>query len=144
MEERGARISKKGEMIINVLRENYDKHLTVEEIFAILKERDNNIGIATVYRNLKQLEEKELVKKAYITDNLSSCYEVNIKSNIHSHHHLICKQCGKIIDFEEDLLDVIEKIIDVTTGFQIYDHNLVFYGKCKDCNNNDLIERNFN
>jgi Fur family ferric uptake transcriptional regulator len=51
----------------------------------------------------------------------------------HSHHHLICRECGKIVDFEEDLLETIEKKIKDTKDFTITDHRVIFYGYCKSC-----------
>ena len=126
-------ISKKRAFMLDVLKENYCKHLTAEEIHELVCKKDKNIGIATVYRNLKFFEQNGYIKRAYISENLSACYELQKQNDKHSHHHLICKNCGSANDFEDDLLDAIEKIIDVTTGFEIHDHNLVFYGKCKKC-----------
>ena len=132
-EHKETHISKKRLLILDALKENRCMHLTAEEIYKLVCKTDKNIGIATVYRNLKFLEDSGYIKRAYISDNLSACYELHKENDKHSHHHLICKFCGNVIDFEEDLLDAIEKIVTVTTGFEICDHSLVFYGKCKKC-----------
>jgi Fur family ferric uptake transcriptional regulator len=130
---RKTKSSKKRNIILDVIKENPSKHMTVEEIYKSACEKDNGIGVATVYRNLKFLEDKSIIKKASISESMISCYELQKDTDIHSHHHLTCRECGAVSDFEEDLLDAIEKIINVTTGFEIQDHNLVFYGKCKKC-----------
>ncbi len=126
-------ISKNRKLILTVLKKNCCRHLTAEEIYELFSEIDSKIGIATVYRNLKFLEDNGYIKRAYVSENLSACYELQKENDKHSHHHLICKSCGNVIDFEGDLLDAIEKIVNLTTGFDIYDHSLVFYGKCKNC-----------
>lgn len=131
--EKQSKSSKKRDIIFDVLKENASKHMTADEVYRLVCERDKAIGVATVYRNLKFLEEKGSIKRACISENLTSCYELQNNSDIHSHHHLVCRDCGAVSDFEEDLLDAIEKIIKVTTGFEIEDHHLVFYGKCNKC-----------
>jgi len=133
-------LSKKRTLILDILKQNSLKHFTAEEIYESVCKDDKNIGIATVYRNLKYLEDNRFINRAYITENLAACYEIQKQTENHSHHHLICKSCGSVFDFEEDLLDAIEKIIAVTTGFEIHNHNLVFYGKCKQCKRSDLNE----
>jgi len=132
-EIREVQISRKRQLIIDVLKKNCCKHLTADEVYDLVCKTDKNIGIATVYRNLKFLEDNGYIKRAYISDSLCVCYELQKENDKHSHHHLICKHCGNVTDFEEDLLDAIEKIVTITTGFEIKDHSLVFYGKCKKC-----------
>ena len=51
----------------------------------------------------------------------------------HHHHHLICKTCGKVFPFRDDLLDGLERHIEEETGFHVLDHELKFYGQCKKC-----------
>ena len=105
-------------------------HLTVEEIYDLIRHNDQQISIATVYRNLRLLEDQGTVKKVYVADDALAYYELSENNLPHSHHHLICKHCGAIIDFEEDLLDSLEKMIEETKDFSIEDHRVVFYGIC--------------
>ena len=51
----------------------------------------------------------------------------------HNHHHLICKRCNKVMPFDDDLLESLEDHIEKATGFHVLDHELKFYGLCKDC-----------
>lgn len=125
--------SKNRALIIDVLNENHSMHLTTVDIHTLLLEKDSSIGIATVYRNLKYLEDNAYIHRAYVDDNLAARYEIKNNAHVHSHHHLICKSCGGVFNFENDLLDAIEKIIDISTGFEVDDHNLAFYGNCKEC-----------
>ena len=51
----------------------------------------------------------------------------------HHHHHLICKTCGTVLPFRDDLLDGLERHIEEKTGFHVLDHELKFYGQCREC-----------
>ena len=51
----------------------------------------------------------------------------------HNHHHLICRKCSKVIPFDADLLDDLEHHIEKATGFHVLDHELKFYGLCREC-----------
>lgn len=135
MEEpkRETRNTKQKKMIMDCLRSSGNSHLTAEDIYNLICENDQHISIATVYRNLKLLEEQNLVKKNFVSEDTSSFYELCDSNEPHAHHHLVCQQCGAILDFEEDLLGSLEKIIESTTGFHISDHRVIFYGICRDC-----------
>lgn len=122
-------------LIIDCLHDSGGAHLTVEEIFHRIKINDQHISIATVYRNLRLLEEQGIVKKVYVADDALGYYELSENNNPHSHHHLVCRRCGAIIDFEADLLENLEKMIEDTKGFTIEDHRVAFYGVCKACKN---------
>jgi Fur family ferric uptake transcriptional regulator len=127
------RNTKQKKLIIDCLKGCGGAHLTVEEIYDLIRENDNQISIATVYRNLRMLEERAIVKKIYVADDALAFYELSENNVPHSHHHLICRQCGAIIDFEADLLESLEKMIEETKDFSIKDHRVVFYGICSDC-----------
>lgn len=132
MTNRIIRNTKQRNLLLECFNNNKDRHLTVEEIYDIAKSIDSNIGIATVYRNVKLLEEQGVIKKIELPDFLLA-YEMCAYKSEHSHHHLICRKCGKIVDFEEDLLEAIEKKIKDTKDFTITDHKVIFYGYCKMC-----------
>ena len=51
----------------------------------------------------------------------------------HNHHHLICRTCNKIIPFDDDLLEEAERHIERTIGFHVLDHEVKFYGICREC-----------
>lgn len=110
------------------------RHMTVEEIYSSINKDSEKISIATIYRNLKLLEEQGVIKKLYMSDDAPLFYEMNDQDE-HTHHHLVCKKCGAIIDFDEDLLESVEKTIEEKNGFKVEDHRVVFYGICSKCQN---------
>ncbi|MDR3551898.1 MAG: transcriptional repressor [Clostridia bacterium] len=127
------RNTRQKKLIIDCLNKYGSNHMTVEEIFNLIQQQDTQISIATVYRNLRLLEEQGLVNKVFVADDATAYYEIKDAASSHSHHHLICRQCGAIIDFEDDLLEALEKMITLTKGFQVQDHHVAFYGICRDC-----------
>jgi len=113
--------------ILEFLKEN-TTHPTVEEVYEAVKKKLSRISKATVYQNLKFLTEKGLIQ------------EVNIKGvsrfepNLTPHHHIICRKCGKIIDFEsQELTDYSLHIGKKLKEIDIDATNTNFYGTCKKC-----------
>ena len=130
------RNTKQKKLIMDCLNGCGGAHLTVEEIYDRIRDNDQQISIATVYRNLRLLEEQGMVKKIYVADDALAFYELSENNIPHSHHHLVCRKCGEIYDFEADLLDSLEKMIEETKDFSIEDHRVVFYGICSECKKN--------
>ena len=127
------RNTRQKKLIIDCLIHNDGTHLTAEEIYNRICDTDQRISIATVYRNLRLLEEQGVVEKVLVSDDSLSYYELSENNQPHSHHHLVCRKCGRIFDFEADLLESLEKMIEETKGFSIEDHRAVFYGVCREC-----------
>lgn len=113
--------------ILNFLKNN-TAHPTVDDVYEVVKKKLTRISKATVYQNLKFLTEKGLIQ------------EVNIKGvsryepNLDPHHHMICRKCGKIIDFESKILtDYLQKIGKKLKEIKVEFINTNFYGICKKC-----------
>ena len=91
------------------------------------------IGLATIYRTMQLLDEIGVISKLNLDDGCIR-YELSLnKDECHNHHHLICKNCSKIIEVQEDLLESIENKIQQIYKFSIIDHDVKFYGLCEDC-----------
>ena len=115
--------------------ENKDRHMTAEDIYELVKEDYPEIGLATIYRTVQLLLEMQLVDRINLDDG---CVRYEIGETLdgtgkHHHHHLICKTCGKVLPFKDDLLDELERHIEEETGFHVLDHELKFYGQCSEC-----------
>lgn len=135
LKEKGLKVTRQRLVVLEVLAEQEDRHMTTEDIYDLVREEYPEIGIATVYRTVQLLLEMQLVDRIELNDGCVR-YEIGrqlLGEEGHYHHHLICKSCGKIQSFDEDLLEELEKQIEEETGFQIWDHELKFYGICKDC-----------
>ncbi|MFX1505732.1 MAG: Fur family transcriptional regulator [Promethearchaeota archaeon] len=113
--------------ILDFLKDNLN-HPTVEEIFEEVKRKLPRITKATVYKNLNVLVDNNLIK------------EVNVKgvsrfeAKMAPHHHLVCKTCGKILDYKsKELTDYALRIIKEQTEIIIDSAETTFFGQCKSC-----------
>lgn len=108
-------------------------HLSAEDIYRQLLEHGEDIGLATVYRVLTQFEAASLVRRHHFEGG-TAVFELNRGEH---HDHIVCMDCGKVEEFldcgiEARQLDVAKKL-----GFQVEEHNLILYGRCrrKNCPN---------
>ena len=108
-------------------------HLSAEEVHDLLRQKDFDFGLATVYRNVELLNSLGILTKIDFGDGRARYELSSADQQIHQHHHLICLKCKKVIEFEEDLLDDLEKFIAEKSEFQIVNHEVKFFGYCKDC-----------
>ncbi|HOM96326.1 MAG TPA: transcriptional repressor [Methanofastidiosum sp.] len=115
--------------ILNFLQNNYS-HPTVEDVYEGVKKKLTRISKATVYQNLKFLASKGLIQ------------EVNVKGvsrfepNTNPHHHIICKNCGAIVDFEsKELTEFSLQLIKNMKDFNVESTNTNFFGICNKCIN---------
>ncbi|KGG81466.1 Fur family transcriptional regulator [Caloranaerobacter azorensis] len=132
LKEKGYKLTTQRRIILDVILENQGKHLSPEEIYEKVRGKFPEIGLATVYRTLQLFEELNIIYKLNFNDGCSR-YELNTNNGDHQHHHLICLNCGKVIEVQLDLLEALEEEIEKSREFKIVDHNLKFFGYCKDC-----------
>ena len=112
-----------------------EHHLSAEDVHGILRSHKSEIGLATVYRSLELLGSLGILLKIEFGDGCSR-YELNTTDpNLHRHHHLICMKCHKVIEFDEDKLDELEEEIARKSGFEIVNHEVKFFGYCRECRN---------
>ena len=134
LSERGYKMTPQRKEILKIFVEHSDfHHMSAEDVYGILRENDSEIGLATVYRALDLLSDLGILVRIDFGDGCAR-YELNTADpKIHHHHHLICLKCKKVIEFEEDLLDELEKNIADKSDFEILNHEVKFFGYCSDC-----------
>ena len=132
LSERGYKMTPQRKEILRIFVEHSDwHHMSAEDVYGILRKKDSEIGLATVYRALDLLSELGILVKVEFGDGCAR-YELNTSDpKIHHHHHLICLKCKQVIEFEEDLLDDLEADIAAKSGFQILNHEVKFFGYCR-------------
>lgn len=133
LQERQHKMTPQRRVVLQIFLDHPGDHLSAEDVYGILREMKSEIGLATVYRSLELLSNIGILQKMEFGDGCSR-YEVNTTDpKAHHHHHLICTNCGKVIEFEDDLLENLEHDISEKSGFRIRDHQVKFYGICKEC-----------
>ena len=112
--------------ILQIL-ENSELHLSAENIYRSLRDAEEDVGIATVYRVLAQFESADLIQR-HNFDNGPAVYELNRGDH---HDHMVCAQTGKVIEFHDSEIEEIQRKIADKHGYELVDHNLVLYVKPK-------------
>ncbi len=115
-------------LIVDVFLSSTD-HLSIEELLVKVRERNARVGYATVYRTMKLLAEAGLSAPRQFGDGQTR-YEVTGAESPH-HDHLICVQCGLVLEFENDQIEQLQdKMAKRLGGFKIVRHKLEIYGLC--------------
>jgi len=105
-------------------------HVSIEELLGQVRAKDPKVGYATVYRTLKLLTECGVALERRFGDGLTR-YELADES---SHHdHLICVECDKILEFEEDRIETLQEEIAKKYGYILKSHKHEMYGVCPEC-----------
>ncbi len=132
--------TKQRELILNLLIENKNVHLTADEILDRLKFQGNAVGKSTVYRYLDRLVKQGLIRRYVLEEGTSSCYQYRDKTlPCDSHFHLKCLDCGKLVHLDCTFLQNIEEHVLQEHHFQIDNCKTVFYGICDQCAQNKSI-----
>lgn len=103
-------------------------HPTADAIYKALEDRFPNMSVATVYNNLRVFKEAGLVRELTYGDASS-----RFDANMDDHYHIICRDCGKIVDFEYPHLFQVEEEAAKKTGFVVHHHRMEVYGICSAC-----------
>ncbi len=114
--------------IIKMILESAE-HLTPSALYEKVHQVDPEVGEVTVYRTLNILSELGMVCVVHTGENTHSY----ISHPPEHHDHLICSECGKVINFTDCNIAKLEKRLTSETGFTIKEHRLDFYGRCGGC-----------
>ena len=105
-----------------------DDHPTAEQIYEAIRAQVPEISRATVYRVLESLVQLGAIRRAH---HLGSATRFDSKTD--HHHHMVCVQCNRVIDFEDARLDDLPLPDHSRTGFQTTDYSIHFTGLCAEC-----------
>ncbi len=129
LQRSGLKRTSQRDLILDVFLRT-EEHLSSEDLYRLVQKEDQSIGQTTVYRTLKLLTEAGLAREVRFGDGRTH-YEHNYK---HQHHdHMICTQCGKIIEFYSAELEAIQDAMAAKYHFEPSQHSLRILGTCADC-----------
>jgi len=128
MSRKGLRSTSQRRIIAETFFES-PKHVTIDELLAAVREREPRIGYATVYRTLKLFAECGIAAERNFGDGQTR-YELSEEATDHHHDHLICNECGRIIEFHDDRIEQIQVRVAKELGFDISSHKHEIYGDC--------------
>lgn len=113
---------------IKIGLEKFCIHPSAEELYIKLKPQNPNLSLATVYRNLNQLAETGDIKRI---DGLSG--QVHYDHNTSEHFHIICIECGKIMDLPPEMSSSLKEILGNQSKFEILSYDILVKGLCEKC-----------
>lgn len=115
--------------ILEIMENSNAGHFSAEEVYKMLLESGEDVGMATVYRVLTQFETAGIVKRHHFETGVS-VFELNRGAH---HDHILCVRCGKVSEFLDETIEQRQREIAKEAGYEITDHALYIYGICKDC-----------
>jgi len=107
----------------------YDGHFNADDLYILMKNSNSRVSRATVYKTLELLAQCELLSKRNFGDNITR-YESSFKKQVHD--HLICVDCGKIIEFADPRIKQLPEEISEELGFNFESYSFNIFGRCKD------------
>jgi Fur family ferric uptake transcriptional regulator len=128
LRDKGYRITSQRETIIRIFQEAGDKHLSAEDVFAVLKEAGEQISLATTYRTLRMLVQMNILRELDFAETHKH-YEL-IDENAPPHHHIICMNCNKTIEFEDEDINSLGKKIAEKYGVEVLDMQFQIFANC--------------
>lgn len=109
---------------------NSQSHCSTEDLYLKLRKNHPRIGYATVHRTLKLLVECGIAIEQNFGDGHARFEPLRADSH---HDHLVCQQCGLIIEFEEPQIEELQKQVAAAHQFTIRNHRHELYGLCSHC-----------
>jgi len=106
------------------------EHLSTDELYRIVKKKDDSIGFTTVYRTLKLLAECGLASEVAFHDGVTR-YEAQY--NRRNHHHMVCTECGSSVEFFSPEIERVEQEIGRKNRYLTTRHSFQIYGVCETC-----------
>jgi Fur family ferric uptake transcriptional regulator len=126
--EAGHRMTPQRAMIVSAI-EHSSNHISAEEIYAAVVAKFPHVNISTVYRTLELLKETDLVTETNLGNGRVS-YHPTGKG---LHHHLVCTECGSIIDLDESSFAGLKDMLRRKYSFQADIRHLAIFGRCLKC-----------
>ena len=114
--------------ILEVLQDPSCHHVSAEDLYKKLIDIGEEIGLATVYRVLNQFDDAGILTRHHFEGG-KSVFELTGGSH---HDHLVCLKCGKVIEFEDDVIEAKQLEIAEQNGIKLTHHSLYLYGECTD------------
>ncbi len=117
------------QVVLRIFMDRHD-HMTPEELHTLGRELDPGLGLATVYRTLKLLEEAGLARELRLGDGVAR-YEYDF-GRAH-HDHIICTGCNRNIEVLDPRIETLQEALARRHGFELTGHKMILYGLCEDC-----------
>lgn len=129
LKSKGLKLTRERETILDQVFSVHD-HFDVEDLLYMLRKGKKKVSRASVYRTLSLLVGSGLVEKVDFGEG--KAYYEHVFGHLH-HDHLICKGCGKVVQFEDQVIEKRQEGICKDYGFHLDYHTLNIFGLCPKC-----------
>lgn len=136
LKDAGLKITLPRLKILNIFQTR-DAHLSAEDLYKILLEEGEEIGLATVYRVLNQFDDAGILTRHHFEGG-KSVFELAHQEH---HDHIICLDCGKVIEFNDPVIEELQQQIADRYNIKLTHHSLYMYGYCKNGECEDKLTR---
>ena len=127
LREAGLKVTLPRMKILHILESSEQHHLSAEDVYKILLDAGEDVGLATVYRVLTQFEAAGMVQR-HNFDGGHSVFELDRGEH---HDHMVCIETGKVIEFQNEKIEQLQDQIADEHGYEITGHSLVLYVRPK-------------
>ncbi len=127
LKQAGLKVTLPRVKILQILEEASDQHLSAEDVYKMLLERGEDVGLATIYRVLTQFEGAGLVERHNFEEG-RSVFEL---ADDEHHDHMVCMETGDVVEFYNEDIERLQKEIAEAHGYELVEHNLTLYVKPK-------------
>ncbi len=129
MRARGYRVTAQRTIILETIA-HMEGHLSAQQVYEQAADRLPGLNLATVYRTVETLHEAGLVD---MLDAQSEPMRFSLRDPENPHGHLVCTNCGKVMNLHADLIEQLASTVAAQTNFQVNHHHLTLQGLCPDC-----------
>jgi Fur family ferric uptake transcriptional regulator len=112
--------------VLSLFENSKERHLSAEDIYKIMLNTGEDVGLATVYRVLTQFEQAGLLIRHHFEGG-KAVFELNAGSH---HDHIVCVKCGRVEEFYDAEIEKRQESAAAKLGFSMQDHSLTIYGVC--------------
>lgn len=126
LKKAGLKVTSPRMKILEILKNPDFQHVSAEDVYRVLLEKNEEIGLATVYRVLNQFDDAGIVTRHHFEGG-RSVFELSAKDH---HDHLVCLTCGRVIEFEDDVIEQRQLDVAEANNITLTNHSLYLYGEC--------------
>lgn len=112
--------------VLSLFENSKERHLSAEDIYKVMINSGEDVGLATVYRVLTQFEQAGLLIRHHFESG-KAVFELNAGGH---HDHIVCIKCGRVEEFFDAEIEKRQEIAAAKLGFTMQDHSLTIYGMC--------------
>ena len=112
--------------VLEMFQKTTQRHMSAEDVFKMLLAEGADVGLATVYRVLMQFEQAGILSRNHFETG-KAVFELNEGKH---HDHLVCLDCGRVVEFYDPQIEVRQRAIALERGFALQEHTLALYAHC--------------